>query len=260
MNMPNVPRASMAGTLIHAKQLGLNPATVIDVGAADGTEELYSIFPEAHHLLIEPLAENVPYLDLIVNSLIHAEYVIAAVGKAAGEITLNVFPDLIGTSAYVEYSDSDQKSQPRTVPVMTLDTLCQERELSGSYLLKLDVQGAELDVLAGATQILRQTEYVIVETSLIPFSPHMPLIADVILFMKERGFVPYDIFNLGYRPLDVAMFQVDMVFVPESSGLRQNVAYGTPEQMAQQTAMFKEMRAKRDAQFQELLNTLEQWA
>ncbi|GAB4382530.1 MAG: hypothetical protein Kow00121_42940 [Elainellaceae cyanobacterium] len=252
-------RASMAGTLINARQLGLNSATVIDVGAADGTEELYTIFPDSTHLLIEPLEENIPYLDLIVNSLPSAEYVIAAAGKEVGEITLNVFPDLIGTSAYVEYRDSQQTSQPRTVPVITLDALCQERELTGPYLLKLDVQGAELDVLAGATEVLKQTEYIILETTLIPFSPEMPLMADVILFMKERGFVPYDIFNLGYRPLDIAMFQVDMVFVPESSWLRQNIAYGTPEQMTQQTEMFRQMRTNRDVQMKELLNTLDQW-
>ena len=52
---PSVGRATRRGLLQHVKRLGLAPATVIDVGVADGTRALYDTFPAAHLLLIEPL-------------------------------------------------------------------------------------------------------------------------------------------------------------------------------------------------------------
>ncbi|MHB1345467.1 MAG: hypothetical protein ACYCX3_14095 [Thermoleophilia bacterium] len=54
----NSARATLGGGLRHLAAVGLEPATVIDVGAADGTHELYSAFPSAKRLLVEPLAES----------------------------------------------------------------------------------------------------------------------------------------------------------------------------------------------------------
>ena len=55
----------------------------------------------------------------------------------------------------------------RNIPAITLNEICRERNLPGPYLIKVDVDGQELDVLAGATQILQQTEYIIVEVCLL---------------------------------------------------------------------------------------------
>ena len=49
-------RTTMTETLQHISSLGFKPATVIDVGVAYGTHELYKGFPKARHLLIEPLS------------------------------------------------------------------------------------------------------------------------------------------------------------------------------------------------------------
>jgi hypothetical protein len=54
-------------------------------------------------------------------------------------------------------------------------------------------------------------------------------------FMKEQGFVPYDIFDLQYRLLDGAMSQVDIAFTREQGLLRKYHFYATREQRAEQT-------------------------
>jgi hypothetical protein len=41
----------------NLRKPGLSPATLIDVGVAMGTPALYRAFPDAHLVLIEPLAE-----------------------------------------------------------------------------------------------------------------------------------------------------------------------------------------------------------
>jgi FkbM family methyltransferase len=193
-------RTTLSQVLQHVSKLGFRPATVIDVGVAYGTFELYQNFPEAYHLLVEPLKEYEPVLQQISHRY-RAEYVLAAAGASPGEITLNVHPDLAGSSIFTEDEDSDVNGIPRTVPLTTLDHLCTEKSLASPYLIKIDVQGAELAVLDGATKILQDTELVILEVSLFQVFINGPQLHDVISYMKTRGFVAYDIFGNHNRPL-----------------------------------------------------------
>jgi len=57
-----------------------------------------------------------------------------------------------------------------------------------------------------------------------------PELFDVVCRMKDLGFVAYDLFGLHYRPLDNALCQVDIIFVPQHSALRKSRDYATPEQ------------------------------
>ena len=90
---------------------------------------------------------------------------------------------------------------PRTVPAVTIDEVCQQRNLSGPYVIKLDIQGAELEALMGAGRVLDDTELVILEASFFAFFKGGPQIYDVFTFMKQRGLVLYDILDLSYRRL-----------------------------------------------------------
>lgn len=212
--LDNSNRGSMRGGLMHIKQLGFEPGTVIDVGAALGTFPLYEVFPESRHILIEPIVENEPYLAQICRKLGNAEYIIAAATRQLGTVQLNVHPDLVHSSVSHDQATLDKNLSTRTVPAITLDWICKDRKLAAPYLVKVDVDGNEVDVLAGAIQILQETEYVIVEVS--PFTQ----MDEVMNFMKSRGFVIYDILNIGWRPLDNALWQCDMAFVKESGPFR----------------------------------------
>lgn len=230
-------RLSLDGGLQHLSRLNLIPKTVIDVGAADGTLELYRTFPQAHHALLEPLVEFQPSLEKLTSTYPHLDYKIAAAGRTSGEMTINVHPDLYGSSFYLEQEDSDVNGAPRTVPMVTLDEWC--GHLPGPYLVKIDVQGAELEVLAGAERVLQETQFIVMETSLFEFYKGAPLVHDVVRFMSDRNFVLYDILGLQYRLLDHALSQVDLAFVPAHSPLRRDQSYATPEQRRKQTVMFQ---------------------
>ena len=138
---------------------------------------------------------------------------------------MHVHKDWVGSSIYRETEGKHVDGKDRTVPLKTLDTLCHECELSGPYLIKVDVQGAELDVMAGAKQVLGQTEMVILETSLFQFFVDGPQFHDTVSVMREYGFVVYDIFGLQYRLLDGALSQVDLLFVREEGIFRQQHVY-----------------------------------
>jgi FkbM family methyltransferase len=228
--LPKPERASLAGGLAQLARLGLHPPTVIDVGVAGATPELYAAFPAAALLLIEPLAEYEPFLRRICSSRKNAQYVLAAAGEAQGSAVLHVHADRVGSSLLREAEGPSVDGVPRSVPVVTVDELCREKNLPGPYLLKADVQGAELQVLRGAARTLQQTEAVVLEVSLLAAMIDGPELFDVVSRMRDSGFVVYDVVGLHYRPLDNALCQVDMLFVPQNSPLRKIRDYATREQ------------------------------
>jgi FkbM family methyltransferase len=230
MTKNEIPRISMFGSLWNAKRLGLEPETVIDVGAGLGTFEIYEAFPKSRYLLIEPIAENEPYLKKICQYLERADYIIAAASKAAGLVPLQVnLSNFIHSYISEDGEANSENFELRTTPAVTLDEVCRTRQLEGPYLIKVDVDGRELDVLAGATRILQNTELVIVEVTLY-VSARVDKMCAVINFMKEQGFVAYDIVDLSYRLSDLALSQVDMVFVKESGQFTKESRYFVGEE------------------------------
>ena len=199
------------------------PATVIDVGVAWGTPGLLCAFPHARLLLIEPLAEfDRPLRRLAARRGAHV--VRAAAGRQAGSIELNVTPGLSDTSAY--RSADDVRAQRRTVPVTTIDAEVERLALPGPYVLKIDVQGGELDVLAGATTTLRCTELILLEASLFDLYEGAPDVTAVVEHLDALGFALHDVFGGDRRPLDGALAQVDLAFARRDGVLRREQRYG----------------------------------
>lgn len=230
---PASARTTFAGVLRQFSTLGFQPRTVIDVGVAFETEDLYQAFRDAEILLIEPLVEFKPFLKGICERY-KAQYALAAAGAARGSAIINVRADQLECSSlFKETEGPTVDGTPREVPVVTIDDLCRERALKGPYLIKIDVQGAELKVLAGATQTLKQTEVVILEVSLLGMLIEAPQVLDVMTYMKDRGFVPYDVWGLLYRPYDGALAQMDMAFVRADGPFRASHVYATPDQRRQ---------------------------
>lgn len=223
-------RGTMKGALLHAKRLGFSPTVVIDVGAAHGTDELYRTFPDSHHILVEPLQEYEETLRGITDVLKSAAYIQAAATNFEGSLTINVHPDLVGSSVYLEKEDSNVNGVPREVSCTTIDHLCENIKDDDVVLIKIDVQGAEKDVLLGATKTLNKVEYIILEAVFYDFFDGGSEIFDLIHFMNTHGFSIYEFFDPLYRPLDGAMSQVDIAFVKKSGMFRFHHVYATSEQ------------------------------
>ena len=66
--------------------------------------------------------------------------------------------------------------------------------------MKVDVQGAEVQVLNGASRTLQTTEAVILEVTLFGTMIGGPQLYDVVSRMNELGFVVYDVYGFLYRP------------------------------------------------------------
>lgn len=223
---PGAIGRTMQDALEHLRRVGFRPNTIIDVGVAFGTPELYSVFPEPTYLLVEPIAEFEPALKTLLAKQIHGSYVIAAAGAKPGTVSLTVRG--AGSSHYREVDRSDSDVQIREVLMTTLDELCKQRALSGPYLVKIDVQGGELEVLAGAQAILPETDAAVVEVSLLQLLEGIPNFTRVVQQMNDYGFVTYDLFGGHARPADGALAQIDVVFVKTTGRFRQFQGYRAP--------------------------------
>lgn len=228
MNHFEVPTAEWS--LRNLQRLGFNPARIVDIGAYKGewTTMARSIFPQAAILMLEAQEERIPDLNAVKQACgPKTDFRIALLGpENREEVVFNKYPNApTGNSVLTDWRPDSNKFQVKCA-MRTIDTLLTEAKFHPADLIKLDIQGYELEALKGASLALQQAQAVLMEVSLIDMYRNNPLLHDVTAFMRERGFVAYDISGLMRRPLDQALAQIDVIFVPEKSPFRARKEYG----------------------------------
>jgi FkbM family methyltransferase len=217
----------MYWSIRNLKKNGLNASKIIDIGAYKGewTEDVLKIYPDASYLLLEANPEREKDLQAFVQRKKSSkiDFELALLDKNAG--TEKVFHVMdTASSALEEFSEQDSKQI--IIPTRTLNEIADRKGFHQVSLMKLDVQGYELEVLKGGDKILPYTEAVLLEVSLLDIHKNVPLLRDVVNFMYDYGFVAYDICSVSARrPLDRALWQTDLLFVKENSRFRQNKNY-----------------------------------
>jgi len=202
---------------------GFAPAAVLDVGAHRGawSRLARAAFPGARFVLVEPLAERAPELERFCAETPGAEWVPAAAGAAAGERVLAVDPEGGGSSLLPGAAGAAAAGlEARAVPVVTLDSLYAGGARPLPELVKLDVEGNELDALAGGGSLLGAAELFVIEAALFRYRPGQPTLAELIAFMAGRGYLPYDFPWFLRRPHDGALGLCDVAFAREDGLLR----------------------------------------
>jgi FkbM family methyltransferase len=180
----------------NLRKHGFSPRTVVDVGAAHGTPHLYGAYPDAHHVLVEPLRECEESLKWWVGKQ-GGEYLLAAIGDREGHVALHVDKDRHWASSVLPPAgpSTDGSAEERTVPITTLDRLYEERGWPAPFGLKIDTEGFEDRVIEGATRLLLETEFVIAEVSVAQRFEGSYSFADFIALMKSAGFRLADILD-----------------------------------------------------------------
>ncbi len=198
-------------------QKGWQPASVIDVGAYQGewTRLVRRVFPSAPVLMVEAQEQKRPYLDRVCSDLPDVQYVRAMLAATSGK-EMAFFEMETGSSAFPERSNAPRRETVQSS--RTLDEVA--ATLAGPIFLKIDVQGAELEVLAGGERILSRCELVQLEVALLPYNEGAPTLLEVVSQMDDRGWVPFDIAGFS-RPNGRDLAQIDLLFVPRDSPLRQ---------------------------------------
>ncbi len=219
-----VQRADAVCSLVLLQGRGIPVECVIDVGAAEGSFFLIrheaGLFPRARHFFVDAMDENRPLYERIAAAF-PAEHAIAAAANFDGETDLQVDPGAYNTHVRGLQPEAPRYAS-RRVAVRTLDGLCAERGLGGPYLVKVDVQGGELDVLRGACKVLEGASIVVLEAQICLFRDTLP---DLMEFMRTRDFVLYDLTNLSYYQSDHTLYQCLAVFIARRFDFRRQEPY-----------------------------------
>jgi FkbM family methyltransferase len=213
----------MQALLVELRGRGLDCRSILDVGAylGDWSRLAKRVFPSARCFLIEPQVEMRRSLEAFCAEYPDSRWFLAGAGPAAGELTLTHWGDVSGASFLPEASPEPLPPvQQRRVSVVTIDSLLEEGSIAMPELVKLDVQGFEIEALRGGQRLFGNVEAFILETSLFRFIPGMPIFHEVVAFMAERDYLAYDLGGLLRRPYDRALGQVDVCFARRRGALR----------------------------------------
>ncbi len=223
--IPSLRHLDMGKRMKRLQLLGVDPKVIFDVGAARGewARFAHSLWPAARIIGVEPNERNVPLLDQLKRDVPQFDYRRSFLGperKVVKYVERDTQTSLLDEEGISGAANAE-------APMTTLDDLADEVGIA-PQLLKMDVQGFELEVLKGAARSLRGVEVVLMEVSFIRFGPHMPIAHEVIAFMAEQGFVMYDVAGIYRRAEDDALGQMDFIFVLDESPLRKNMGGTNP--------------------------------
>jgi FkbM family methyltransferase len=210
---------SMADALWHLRAKGFRPRVVLDIGAAKGvwSERAAGLFPEATFYLFDPLEESEPSLRALAGRDPRFHYFLMALGRERATLAINVARDP-EASSLLDFPSQDQAVR-RMVPVETVDGLLASGRIPSPDLVKLDVQGFELEVLKGGSALFDAARVFVVEVSLFEFMPGCPLAHEVIAYFGQRGHRLFDVAGMLRRPFQDDLGQMDLVFVRHDSPL-----------------------------------------
>jgi FkbM family methyltransferase len=232
----------------HLRTTGFRPGVIIDVGVADGTFDIYTVFPEAHYLLVEPLEEFMPAMRWIARHY-RAEIALAAAGTEDSEVAIHfgqAHEEMHGATVIPSLDPAPPSNLcTRTIALRRIDSLVGGLGRTEPILLKVDTQGSELDVVRGATGVLDRIEVIVLEVSLFNFGQAQPEMVEVVNFLSDLGYVPYDMFDGYNRPLDNALGQIDIAFVKADGRFRRDARFAMPQTRIAPTAVL--MRGLRRA-------------
>jgi len=210
-------RQGVAASVEHSKiPFGEHFATVLDVGASRGQFALFSrqTFPDAEIICFEPQPGPAAELRNVIGD--EVTLIGSALGPEPGTATMNISAQddsssllAIGSRQVAEFPGTGT-DHTIEVPVSTLDSSV-THPIARPCLLKIDVQGFELDVLRGGLATLQEIDVALIECSFLELYEGQALVDDVVPFMFDAGFRLAGVHEIVYSA-DGSAVQGDFLF------------------------------------------------
>jgi len=195
---------------------------VIDVGANRGqfTLDCLLALPALPIVAFEPIPAAASVYRMVHGGIPRIKLIESALGEASGTATLHLSRSTdcssllpIGRVQAELFRNTDEIGTME-VPVRRLDDATGNLVGCSRLLLKLDVQGFELNVLRGAVTTLRSCAYVYAECSEVALYDGQALTAEIASFLKKQGFVAKGGFNGQWHA--GRLIQADYLFAREA--------------------------------------------
>ncbi|MDP1624572.1 MAG: FkbM family methyltransferase [bacterium] len=196
-----------AGTEHRLVLQGFNFDFIVDVGANRGQFALISrkVFPRAKIHSFEPLEEPAHIFKRIFSNDPNVTLHACALGREKKTAAIHVTKD-DDSSSMLPIMETQSNMFPgateketRQVTVLPLSQALGDISIPPASLLKIDVQGFELDVLQGCEDILDKFSYLYIECSFIELYEGQALAHQIIAWLEQRNFILSGIHNLYYK-------------------------------------------------------------
>jgi FkbM family methyltransferase len=189
---------------------------IIDGGASTGntSRQFVQDYPQAQIHAFEPIPAALEKLKAALAGSPNVQIHPKALGASNQSMTFHVLQRhtssslLSPTSLNLHYHpDEMQLAQDIQVEMVRLDSVFQQ----SADLLKLDLQGYELEALKGAGEWLQQVKIITTEVEFVPLYEGQPLFSEIELYLRERGFYLFNLYELWTHP-DGQLTAGDAVF------------------------------------------------
>ena len=200
-------KGSAAGTEHLNLLRDLHCKFIVDIGANRGQFALVArkCFPEATIHSIEPLEEPAKIFRSVFEKddkvflhpfAIGSKSEVTEIHISKQDDSSSLLP--IGQEQVNLFPDTQEK-ETRKVTVRTLNELIDPESITNPALIKLDVQGYELETLKGCTDLFPYFSFVYVEASFIELYEGQALAHEVIAFLADKNFHLSGVYNTFYN-------------------------------------------------------------
>ena len=188
------------------------PKSILDIGANVGQfyTESKNIFPNAYYYLIE----GSEHCEVVLRTL-NVDYSITLLSDVEKEVDFYVRkhePRCTGNSIYREntsFYDDDQITVEKKY-TKTLKSILNDKTFD---LIKIDVQGSEIDIINGGLEIFKNAKGILMEVSLVEYNQNAPTKEFVYEYMENLGFQHVELIGNINHPITYELIQQDILFL-----------------------------------------------
>jgi len=183
------------------KRFGFNPRHIIDVGANRGnwTRTAIQFFPGARYTLIEPQDHLKSHIQDLLDHGCKIQWINAGAGDKSGTMPMNTASrDDSSTFVLTDRHGQTIGTQRTAIPVKTLNEIVSSSGAPPPEMVKIDAEGFDLKVLAGASDLFGKTDIFLVEA--VVCGNYENSAAEVVQFMANAGYRLMDITDIKPQP------------------------------------------------------------
>ena len=194
-------------------------STIVDVGAHHGQFALISRIcqPSAKIYSFEPYAKSAHKFRKVLGADNHVKLFVTALGNRADTVKLNVTnrsdsSSMLEPTLQSEIFPGTHKVTSEKITILALTDIISDEEIICPALLKIDVQGYELEVLKGALPKLSKFQYVLVEVCFVELYEEQPLAHEVDALLRKNNFILRSMQQPIYNQSGARAIQADLLY------------------------------------------------
>ena len=180
---------------------------ILDIGAhkGDWTKKFREHYPDVESIMIEANPNHADFLSTV------GKFHIALLGKNNEEVDYYECTDVQnnhGNGIYKENTNVPFVAKKRQM--ITLEKLLPNEQFD---LIKMDVQGAELDILQGSPNIFHNTKYLWLEVNVHNYNIGAPKAGQTITYLDQIGFEIFDVADVNHFGNEGPLLSMDLLFI-----------------------------------------------